>query len=456
MVSGSELAMGETPAGKAMNLQADVNALSVPASRVRYRVLGFACILAVITYIQRLGLIRDSGPELKKTLGLNDAQMGDIGAAFLVAYGICQVPGGWLADRLGGRHLITALVLGWSLLVGIVGLAVVMPPTAVFQFLVLVVFCFGLLQAGIFPAWSRVVADWMPVRDRASAQGTIWTFSRLGGAVVAFVFLGLLALLGGWPRVFWVIASLGIAWAFVFWPWFRNRPAEMSRVNASELARIAAGRDTTARRPTAVPWHQMLTSVSVWAICLMYGFIGFAGNFFTATLPRYLHDHRHLSDTETAWLSSLPLAFSMVACILGGVLSDWMIRRTGNRKWGRRLGGSIGLAFAGLTLLASAWVPNSSLWLLAILLSTSFFCNDLSMGPAWASCADIAERHAGSLSGAMNMTGAFIGALGRSLEGRLLDRHAYEVMFVIFACSYGIAALCWLGVDVTKRLNPRG
>jgi sugar phosphate permease len=446
--------MNEWTAGKETGFAADPNALSAPASRVRYQVLGSACVLAVIIYIQRLGLVRDSGSELKRTLGLDDAKMGDIGAAFLVAYGLCQVPGGWLADRLGGRHLSTALVVGWSLIAGLVGLAVLMPTAAVFWFLLFMLFCFGLLQAGIFPAWSRVIADWMPVRDRASAQGTIWMFSRLGGAVVAFVFLGLLGLLGSWPRVFWVFACMGFAWASFYWPWFRNRPEEMSRVNPAELALIAAGRDAFARPATAFPWHQMLTSISVWALCLMYGFIGFAGNFFTATLPRYLHDHRHLSKTETAWLSSLPLAFSMAACILGGVLSDWMIRRTGNRKWGRRLGGSIGLVLAGVTLLASAWVPNSSLWLLAVLLSVAFFCNDLSMGPAWASCADIAERHAGSLSGAMNMTGAFLGALGRSFEGRLLDRHAYELMFFIFACSYGVAALCWLGVDVTKRFVP--
>ena len=106
-------------------------------------------------------------------------------------------------------------------------------------------------------------------------------------------------------------------------------------------------------------------------------------------------------------------------------------------------------------MLASAWVPNSSLWLLAILLSTSFFCNDLSMGPAWASCADIAERHAGSLSGAMNMTGAFFGAVAMSFAGALFHRHLDEVVFIAFACSYALAAVCWLFVDVTKPLVPK-
>ena len=55
----------------------------------------------------------------------------------------------------------------------------------------------------------------------------------------------------------------------------------------------------------------------------------------------------------------------------------------------------------------------------------------------------------------MNMTGAFIGAAGLAFAGRLLDRGNYDLLFLAFACSYGLAALCWLAVDVTKPLVPR-
>src|SRR5260370_29393013 len=95
----AEIAMKEEITGTESNFGAEANGVHTPASRVRYQVLGAASVLALITYIQRLGLLRDSGPELKKSLGLDDSQMGNIAAAFLVAYGLCQVPGGWLADR---------------------------------------------------------------------------------------------------------------------------------------------------------------------------------------------------------------------------------------------------------------------------------------------------------------------------------------------------------------------
>jgi predicted MFS family arabinose efflux permease len=136
--------------------------------------------------------------------------------------------------------------------------------------------------------------------------------------------------------------------------------------------------------------------------------------------------------------------------VLGGWLSDWFIRWTGNRKWGRRLNGAIGLVVAGLVVLS---VPRvEKVWLLALTVSVWFFCNDIIMGPAWASCADIGERYAGTLSGAMNMVGSLAGAAGAALAGNLLQRGQEGWVFVLFAGSYGLAAVSWLLVDVTKPL----
>src|SRR3954464_4923270 len=90
-------------------------------SWVRYQVLAVACSLAVLTYVQRQGFVAGT-PFIKKDLGLDDQQIGLLASAWLVAYGIFQVPGGLLGDRLGARHLLTLLVLGWSLLVGTVAL----------------------------------------------------------------------------------------------------------------------------------------------------------------------------------------------------------------------------------------------------------------------------------------------------------------------------------------------
>jgi sugar phosphate permease len=314
------------------------------------------------------------------------------------------------------------------------------------------------LQAGGFPNWARVVADWMPVQERGLAQGTVWTFSRLGGALAPALFLWLCIRSAdgtevapfGWVPFFIAAASLGGLWCMGFWPWFRNRPEEMGQVNAAERQLIAAGRPPVVKREP-VPWVRMLRSRSVWGLCWMYGFLGFAGNFITSMLAVYLKDHRRLTEAQTSWLTGLPLACGVASCFLGGFLSDWFIRRTGNRKWGRRLIGAVGLLFAALATVAVPWVEE--VWVLGWLLCAWFFCNDLAMGPAWAASADIGERHAGTLSGAMNMMGSLVGAVGMKLAGYLLFEHRYPLLFSVFACSYVLAALCWLLVDVTKPLS---
>jgi MFS transporter, ACS family, glucarate transporter len=421
------------------------------ASGVRYKVLGLACAIAVVTYVHRLGF-STGAPEIKRSLGLDDEQIGYIMAAFLVAYGLFQMPLGLLGDRLGGRNVLTVLVLGWSLLTAAVALAVLLPHVAAFEFAFLLVvrFLFGAFQAGGFPVLGRIMADWMPITQRGFAQGSIWMFSRWGGALIPFLLTWLFGVYGNWPIPFVMIAGLGVLWCAVFWPWFRNRPEEMAQVNKAERKLIAAGRPRTSEQAASFPWSRLAGSSSAWALCLMYGCNGFSGNFFTSMLPLYLREHRHLSQYGTAWLSALPLAAGSVACLSGGSASDWVIRRWGSQKWGRRSVGILGMAMASLCFLSTVWVQE--VWLLGFLLTATFFFSDLCMGPAWASCADIGERYAGTMSGAMNMMGALAGASGAAMAGALFRRGRPDLVFLIFSGVYMLAALCWLKVDVTKRL----
>jgi ACS family glucarate transporter-like MFS transporter len=427
---------------------------AIRPTRVRYAVLAVACSLAVLTYVQRQGYVAAT-PYIGPDLRLDPEKISHLASIWLIAYGLFQVPAGWLGDRLGARHMLTLLVVCWSLTVAAVGLTAVLPPGtwAAFGTLLALRFLFGMFQAGGFPGLARVIADWVPARQRGFAQGLVWTFSRLGGFVAPLLVVWLITkMFGNWSTPSLLLGVLGLAWAGLFWWWFRNEPAEMASVNAAERDLILTGRPAVP--PTGpIPWRRFLTSRNVWALCAMYGFVGFAGNFVTSLLNIYLQDHRKLPPQTTAWLAGMPLAFGIVACVGGGWLSDVLIRLTGSRTWGRRLVGGTSLALAAVTTLLPIWAGGA--WLLGLAFSAWFFFNDATMGPAWASCADVGERYAGTLSGAMNMTGAFMGAAGMALAGRLLKQNRDELVFISFACSYVLAALCWLAVDVTKPLVPR-
>ena len=141
-------------------------------TRVRFQILGAACSLAVITYIHRVGFATASA-EIKEPLGLSDQHLGYMMAAFLIGYGLFEIPWGLLGDRLGVRNILTAIIVGGSALTACLPLVVFLPRHVVLlvAFLMILRFLFGAFQAGTFPAISRMMADWMPTTERGRARG---------------------------------------------------------------------------------------------------------------------------------------------------------------------------------------------------------------------------------------------------------------------------------------------
>jgi MFS transporter, ACS family, glucarate transporter len=436
-----------------MHLSSDVEIGDSPTrpTLVRYQVLGTACSLAVVTYIHRVGFATASA-EFKTLFDLTDQHLGAMMAAFMIGYGVLEMPWGWLSDRFGTRSMLAAIILGGSTLTASLALVAYLPRdvTLLVGVLVFLRFLFGAFQAGTFPAISRMMADWMPTTERGRAQGAIWMSSRIGGALAPLVLVRLFVGMGDWKSPLVLLGGLGFAWCALFWPWFRNQPDEMAQVNRLERKLIESGRGP--RGPGGhgkVPWGRMRGSRSVWSLLLMYGCLGFSGNFYLTLLPTYLKNHRHMSSDLTAWLTSLPFAFGAVACFAGGSISDVVIRRFG-RGWGRRVVGVAGLTMAGLAIAAIPWV-DSVTWL-GCLLVLAFFGNDLAMAPAWASAADIGERHTGTLAGAMNMMASFMAAVEALAVGWLFDRHDLVSPFMLLALAYAVGALAWVGVDVRRTL----
>src|SRR5262249_21762597 len=152
-----------------------------------------------LTYVHRQAFV-GATPEIQEALGLTTEQIGYISSAFLVAYGLFQVPCGLLGDRVGARNLLTILVLGWSAATGLAALAGSIPSSVVdpLVFLLGTRFLFGAFQSGAFPVWTRAMTNWIPIAERATAQGIAWMFSRLGGAVGPLLFFWLFRRFDTW------------------------------------------------------------------------------------------------------------------------------------------------------------------------------------------------------------------------------------------------------------------
>lgn len=420
-------------------------------TRQRYVVLASACALALVTYLLRVGFSA-VGTELRTDLGLSQDHLGSLMAAFMIAYGIFEVPWGLAGDRFGVRGPLSLVALGGALTTGLLAIAALLPGvTWIFAALLLLRGLFGAFQAGTFPLVSRMITDWMPTTERGSAQGFIWMSSRFGGSIAPLMLIPLFQLLNSWKSPLVIAAVIAGSWALFFFPWFRNQPEDSQRVNAAERELITSGRASRSAGHGATPWGRMLRSRSVWALCIMYGGLGYTGNFFLTLLKDYLTTQRALPLDTVKWLTALPYVCGVVACLAGGWLSDVIIRRTGRRNLGRRAVGIFGLLMGAVAILATVWVEN--VYLLGLLLCITFTGNDLSMGPAWAAAADKGERHSGTLSGLMNMVASFSGAVMSKLTGAMLSADYQTLPFVVFFLAYGVGALAWLFVDVTETLG---
>src|SRR5436190_3520240 len=214
-------------------------------TNIRYGVLGFACVLSAITYLDRVcfGTI---APYVKTEFGLNDDDMGNLFGAFTLAYAAFEVPTGWLGDVYGPRKTLIRIVLWWSFftaLTGMAGMAVASGVMLVnFTALVVVRFLFGIGEAGAYPNITRALHNWFPLTERGFAQGMVWMSGRLMGGLTPLVWLLLVETLQmTWRAAFWIFGLLGVVWCVAFAAWFRNRPDEHPSVNDGELAVIRAG-----------------------------------------------------------------------------------------------------------------------------------------------------------------------------------------------------------------------
>src|SRR5690349_14796615 len=92
-------------------------------TRVRYVVMAFLCALSFLTYFDRFSVVRAQG-DIQRDLHIGDGQMSLIFGVFWLAYGLFEIPGGWLGDRFGGRGTLGRIVLAWSLFTALSGSAV--------------------------------------------------------------------------------------------------------------------------------------------------------------------------------------------------------------------------------------------------------------------------------------------------------------------------------------------
>ena len=405
---------------------------------VRARVLGFAFLLAVVTYLDRI-CISAAAPYIMDDLGLTVLQMSVVFSAFTLSYSLFEIPSGWLGDVKGPRRVLTRIVLWWSAFTMLTAAA------RGFQSLVAIRFLFGAGEAGAFPNIARSFSRWFPARERGRANGVMFLGSRMGGMLSAPIAL-LIVARWGWRTSFVIFGLLGVVWAMAWFAWYRDRPEEHPAVGPEELAWIQQDGNAGDRHaPAGTPWRALLRSRNLYAICAMYFAFGYGLYFYFTWLPTYLIKVLGFSLLGGGVFASLPFLLAGIADLVGGWLTDHLSRRHGLRAGRCHLGFAAFLTCALLVFSSTLPIPAVAK---ALLLALALASADLALGACWAVPIDIAPDHAGVITGCMNTLGNLGGLLGPLVVGIAVDRwHSWTFPFYITSLVYAGGALAWLAID---------
>jgi MFS family permease len=401
-------------------------------------VVAFCIVLAIITYIDRVSM-SFAAPYIRKDLGISEPLMGWVFAAFAWAYALFEIPGGYLGDRIGPRKVLLRVVVWWSFFTAALGFAWSFTSLLVTQFL------FGAGEAGCFPNVNKAFTAWLPAHEKVRAHGTLWLFARWGGAFGPLL-LGWVISHVGWRHAFPIFGSLGVIWAVAFYFWFHDDPMQQPGLNDAERALL---RDNSKLLPgrAPIPWRKARVSSQFWLLCAQYFCHSYGFYFYITWLPTYLRDARHVPLMASAALSGLPLFCGGLGSVVGGLLIKPITRLTGSLARTRRMMAFTGFAGACCLILISTLIASPVITMLVIGLAGFF--SDLVMPNAWPATMDVGGRFAGTLSGAMNMSGNIGGSLCPIIIGYLLKHtnHNWTLTFYISAAVYLLGGVCWLFLD---------
>ncbi len=407
-------------------------------SSVRKTVLFMLVTLSVITYLDRI-CINAAAPAMSDELGMSPSQLGWVFSVFAIAYGLFEIPGGWMGDRFGPRIVLTRIVVWWSAFTAITGAV-----TGYVQLLV-VRFLFGAGEAGAYPNTSSAISRWFPAHERARSHGWVWMASRIGGALSPLMVAPLLGWFG-WRSVFYIFSTFGVVWAVIWWKWFRNTPQEKEGVNQAEIELIGA----SAAQKHDLDFRQALASRNLWLIMLMYHCFAYGSYWFLVWTMKYLIEEKGFDTATAAGFTSLPFILGAIANFAGGYTSDALVKKVGLR-WGRRIVGAGGVGLAGVLMLTSLGIQNP--YAAAVVLALAFAASDFMLPNCWAVCLDIGKENAGSVTGAMNTAGQAGSAIVAAVYGGMVETYGWNYPLVWIAGMSLVSAVLWFFIDPSEPLS---
>jgi ACS family glucarate transporter-like MFS transporter len=399
-------------------------------THVRYLIIAILFAVSCFSYGDRLAL-SIAGVAIARDIHLDPLKMGYLFSAFSWAYVLAQLPSGALLDRFGSKKVYGISILVFSLCALLTGVA------RLFTEIFLLRLISGFAQAPVFPGNGRIVASWFPAHERGRASAAFNSAQYFALMIFAPV-LGWIIYVAGWRACFWFMGALGLVFALI---WAKNIYAvrDDPRISPAEIDYIEQGGGLVDVRGTRLTWaavkallsHRMLVGIYLGQYCITT-----LTWFFLTWFPIYLGQARHMSIMKVGFAAALPALCGGTGGLLGGVVSDKLLRTGFSLSFARKAPIMAGMLLS-VTMIGCNYAAAQTVML--FLMSLSFFGKGFgSLG--WTVISDTSPKGMVGLNGALfNLIGNLAGITTPIIIGYMVKKTGSFDDVLIFV---GATALC--------------
>jgi ACS family hexuronate transporter-like MFS transporter len=375
--------------------------------RLRWTIVALLSSSIAINLIDRQ-VLSVLAPVLREELRLSATQYAYITASFQLGMMAGQVPVGAFMDRVGTRIGLAAIFIAWSVVGGAHALASGLLGFVALRFLM------GLSECGNYTAGIKAIAALFPAATRASAGGFFNAGAQFG-SIVATPLVVVIATHLGWRTAFLIPAGIGLLWLI---PWLTCFPRAI----------VGPGGDATAAGEGTVGFGKLIRNRKVLGLFLIRVFSGPITTFYWAWLPLYLRTAREMSFAMIGVLGWLPNLFGMSGNVLGGLLTDRLVAKTGSTDLGRKLAFTGGFGLSALSM-AMPFVGNDFVAL--ALMGLALFGNQWVAATYIGTVGDVVPHQvAGRVNGLAGFGDSTSVLLAQLAIGVLVDRYSFTPVFV--------------------------
>ena len=416
-------------------------------SGLRWQIAILVSAAIAISYLDRQTLPIAIG-EIQREFPISNSVKAFLDSAFLITYGLMYVGGGRLMDRLGTRRGFLIIMVFWSLACASHGFANGVIMLAASRLLL------GIGEGGGFPAATRVVAEWFPVKDRATAMGIINAGTGLGGVLapplIAVIITNVTWFgLSSWRWVFLITGGLGLAWT-VWWARAYFTPVEHRGLSPAERDYLQPVMEKPGVLPPKVPMRELLRFRETWGVIGAKFLSDAAWYFYMFWLPKYLLDARGFNIKAVGEVAWIPFAAAALGCLAGGGLSSWFLHQGRSVNAARKIALGLSAALMPCVML----VPHVPVFWVIVLFSVAFFGQQ-----SWSTLVmilptDLFPKHVvGTVAGFVGLGGALGGVVMGQLAGYLLDHGFSYTPVLVIAGSLHVAAFLLI-IATVRTLQP--